>query len=196
MFIDYFFDVYRHRYNRQNSSNSTDFDVVIFTQSWPQSVCYVWKEKYENRTCALPTDEEWSIHGIWPTRLGTIGPLFCNNSWNFDIRALRSLENELRIKWLDVHNDSTPYSFWKHEWDKHGTCASEIPRMNNITNYFQAGLDLLEEYDMKHVLAKALILPGSSVMVNDVLKGVKKILGVNSFVNCVHNHVSLIIQMV
>ena len=164
---------------------------MIFTQHWPPTVCFLWKEKNETHKCSLPRDEEWTIHGVWPTAFHTRGPAFCNAELHFDITALEVLRKELEVNWIDVQNGTKPYSFWKHEWEKHGTCANSIPSMNNITKYFQSGLNFLNEYDMKHVLAKASILPGKNYTVENLLNGVKKVLGVNSQVECVQNPVSL-----
>ncbi|XP_012271266.1 ribonuclease Oy [Orussus abietinus] len=168
-------------------SGSTDFDILIFTQHWPQTVCFQWKEGDANHSCSLPQGEEWSIHGIWPTQLHKLGPQFCNKSLHFNASALLSIESELNKKWLDVEIGTKPHSFWKHEWDKHGTCAAVLESLNTELKYFQKGLDFLDLYDMKNTLAKASIMPGMVHSVQDILDGVKRILGKNSQVECIKN---------
>ena len=170
-------------------SQPNDFDVVIFTQHWPQTVCYTWKEKSAKHECLLPSDEEWSIHGIWPTRYHVIGPLFCNSSLPFNIEALAPLEQELEVKWIDVEKGTKHHLFWVHEWEKHGTCAAVLEPLNTEFKYFKEGLTLLDTYDMKHVLAKTNIMPGQSYDVQTILDGVAKILGKRCQVNCVVNPV-------
>ena len=84
-----------------------------------------------------------------------------------------------------------PASFWKHEWEKHGTCASILESMNTEKKYFQKGIDLLDEYDMKNVLGKASIYPGNQYPVQFILDGIKKILDVNAQVMCVKHPVRI-----
>lgn len=165
----------------------TDFDVLIFTQHWPQTVCYTWKEKSSSNTCLLPTDEEWTIHGVWPTEYHKIGPQYCNKSLPFDAKALATIEDTLKIKWIDVENGTAHYSFWKHEWLKHGTCAAVLPELNTEIKYFEKGLELLDKYDMKNILGQVNILPGNSYTVQEILKGVANVLGKNCQVECVSN---------
>lgn len=173
---------------RQRIRNSdTNFDLLIFTQRWPQTVCYAWKEKYAPHTCRLPTNEEWTIHGIWPTQMGKEGPSYCNNASRFDSSVLSPIENELETKWIDVENGTAHYSFWEHEWDKHGTCAMVIKDINNELKYFRKGLDLLDIYDMKYVLAKANILPNNSYRVPEILDGIEKVIGKTGQVECIVN---------
>lgn len=167
----------------------TNFDVLIFTQHWPQSVCFEWKEKSQNHKCTLPVDEEWTIHGIWPTQYHKIGPEYCNKTAKFDLSALSTIEDELKLKWMDVEYGMKPGSFWKHEYEKHGTCAAVLEKMNSEIKYFQMGLNFLDKYDMKNILAKVNITPGNSYPVKTILNGIKNILDVNAQIMCVKNPV-------
>ncbi|TGZ56596.1 ribonuclease Oy-like [Temnothorax longispinosus] len=181
---------------RKQTSN--EFDVLIFTQQWPLTACFVWKNKSDTRSCSLPRHDEWTIHGIWPTKYNTLGPQFCNKSLEFNPSAIAPIESELKENWLDIHKGSKPYSFWKHEWDKHGTCAVTVKALNNEFNYFEAGLKLFDKYNMMDVLAKANILPGNKYMVQDMLKGIQKILNTRGQIMCVTDdktHESYVIEM-
>ncbi|XP_015108957.1 ribonuclease Oy [Diachasma alloeum] len=182
----------RRRKNSRNrgvkpTRNSTDFDIFIFTQHWPQTVCYTWKKESTSNTCDLPQDDEWTIHGLWPTQYHKLGPQFCNPSLHFDVTALAPIEKEMEVKWIDVEKGTKPYSFWKHEWQKHGTCSAVLEPLNSEMKYFQEGLRLLDVYDMKHVLGKANIHPGSSYPVQTILDGVREVLGKTCQVECVSN---------
>lgn len=56
-----------------------------------------------NNVCILPSQKDiWTIHGIWPTKYGTIGPQFCNKTESFDINTLKPLLNQLTQFWLNV----------------------------------------------------------------------------------------------
>lgn len=91
---------------------------------------------------------------------------------------------------MDIHNTSNPYAFWKHEWNKHGTCAVTIKELDNEFKYFQTGLKLLSTYNMIDVLGKANIFPDKKYMVDDLLHAVEKILGKRAQVMCTNNEVS------
>lgn len=88
---------------REIKANAPQWDLLIFTQSWPATVCIEWKEHDRTHTCNLPTNKDsWTIHGIWPTKLGTIGPAFCNRTWHFDPEQVRPIEKNLEQLWTNV----------------------------------------------------------------------------------------------
>ncbi|XP_011878505.1 PREDICTED: ribonuclease Oy [Vollenhovia emeryi] len=183
----------RNKYKQQTFNNrkeykqqtSNEFDVLIFTQQWPFTACLVWTQDSSTHSCVLPNHDSWTIHGIWPTKYNTLGPQFCNNTSKFDPSFLKPIEKELTENWLDIHKGSKPYSFWKHEWDKHGTCAVAMKPLDNEFNYFQTGLKLLKEYNMMDVLAKANILPGNRYKVEDMLTKIEKILTKKGQIMCI-----------
>lgn len=47
-----------------NDPNS--WDLLIFTQTWPNTLCYTWQGHNASHTCNLPSTKNlWTIHGIW-----------------------------------------------------------------------------------------------------------------------------------
>ncbi|KYQ50172.1 Ribonuclease Oy, partial [Trachymyrmex zeteki] len=182
------FNFNRKWIGRNNLKQTSDeFDVLIFTQRWPLTVCFEWENKSrlnDTHSCVLPKRTEWTIHGIWPTKYNTTGPQFCNRL-PFDSKAIAPIEGELKENWIDIQKGSKPYSFWRHEWDKHGTCAISVKDLNNEFKYFQTALKLLDEYNMIDVLAKANILPGNKYTVQNYLTGIQKILNKRGQVMCV-----------
>ena len=46
--------------------------------------------------------KQWTVHGIWPTKNFTIGPLFCNHSAHFDFNALSPILEDLKLHWTNV----------------------------------------------------------------------------------------------
>lgn len=141
------------------SCSSHDWDLLIFTQHWPPTVCQEWKEKQSGHTCKLMKTNSWTVHGVWPTKLGTIGPQFCNNSIKFDPQALEPLEKDLQMFWPNVFNGTSEYSLWKHEWRKHGTCAVTLDSLNTEVKYFSVGLNWLKEYAMDKIISRDGINP-------------------------------------
>ncbi|CAL7934663.1 unnamed protein product [Xylocopa violacea] len=167
---------------------SNDFDVLIFTQHWPQTVCFVWKEGSTLHNCSFPEEhDEWTIHGIWPSQYHKMGPQFCNKSMPFNPAALQPIEQELEEKWIDIECGKTSTSLWRHEWEKHGTCAAVLEPLNSEIKFFRTGLDLLNRYDMKDVLAKANITPGQTYSMTTIFDAINHVLGKRGVLICRKN---------
>jgi ribonuclease T2 len=146
----------------RNLRKDTNFDVLIFTQHWPYTVCSQWMEEKKGNECALPkAKNSWTIHGIWPTQYHTIGPLYCNDSWTFDMNAIAPIESEMTEKWINIEKNTPLDGLWKHEWEKHGTCAAQhIPQLNTELTYFKQGLDFLDRFSITKLLMSSDIKPG------------------------------------
>ncbi|PSN51011.1 hypothetical protein C0J52_07447 [Blattella germanica] len=169
-----------------SSAKDHDWDILIFTQHWPLTVCLQWKEQLPQHSCLLPRKNAWTVHGIWPTKLGTKGPLFCNNSLHFNETQLVPIEVELEQYWADVHNSSgTIYQLWKHEWKKHGTCAVSLPALDSESKYFGQGLKWIKDYDMDGILSKSGIQPNANYTPQEVWSAVQKTLGKDPAVQCI-----------
>lgn len=178
--------------NRHATARSNYFDVLIFTQRWPQTICIMWKEESPSHSCAMPSDtREWTIHGLWPTQYHRMGPEFCNPSLPFNPKALSYLEGQLKEKWVDIEYGRNSYSLWKHEWEKHGTCAAVLPELSNEQKYFKMGLSLLSQYDMKNVLARASIIPGYQYAATDIFNAVQQVLGASPVIVCRRDRVRI-----
>lgn len=88
-----------------------DFDVLIFTQQWPATVCYEWMEEKKDHACLLPSAKDvWTIHGIWPTKYGTLGPFHCNDTWVFDINQVAGIEKQMEQFWINIEKGLFPVS--------------------------------------------------------------------------------------
>ena len=80
---------------------------MIFTQQWPITFCYDWKEHSEQNDCTLPKEKTWTIHGIWPNRNETVGPFYCNRTWHFDINKIKPIEEQLKLYWTNIEKGNT-----------------------------------------------------------------------------------------
>ncbi|XP_077286056.1 ribonuclease X25 [Arctopsyche grandis] len=170
-----------------NQAKSHEWDVLIFTQHWPATVCYQWMDKDSSHSCAFPSQKNtWTVHGIWPTKFGEMGPSFCNNSWKFDPTLIQPIEAHLDQYWINVEKDTPHYSFWGHEWSKHGTCAAVLPPLNNEMKYFAQGLLWLQLYSMSEILAKADITPNeiSTFEPLHIYSVIKAAIGKNPSLHC------------
>ncbi|KAL1117720.1 hypothetical protein AAG570_004035, partial [Ranatra chinensis] len=163
-----------------------EWDILIFTQNWPNSVCLAWQEKSKGATCTLPNDTtKWTIHGIWPTKLGTTGPWFCDPSRPFNLESIYGLLPQLEEVWTPVQNHKKRYMLWRHEWEKHGTCAAQIQPLDSEFKYFEQGLQWAEKYGMVSLLEKAGIKPSSvGYDPQSIWQGVKRVLGKDPCIVC------------
>lgn len=94
----------------------------------------------------MPTDNKtWSVHGVWPTKTGEDGPYFCDSAIKFDPTLLAPIESDLEQYWVNIEGNTKKYSFWEHEWKKHGTCAVTLPQLDSLLNYFQQGLTWIKQ---------------------------------------------------
>ena len=176
----------------KSTANSTNgFDVLIFTQLWPQTVCLDLRQTSNSSYCNLPKEEKWTIHGIWPTQYHKLTPSDCNPSLNFNPSILDNIKEELETKWIYVNSKIHPELFWKHEWDKHGTCSTVIDSISTEMKYFRKGLELFDKYNVKNILEKANIVSGRQYSVQTILQRVDRILGVRNYVDCVKNQVKV-----
>ncbi|XP_060853767.1 uncharacterized protein LOC132931782 isoform X2 [Rhopalosiphum padi] len=180
------------------------WDILIFTQTWPNTLCYSWKSHNAEHTCNLPSDKNiWTIHGIWPTKYGTEGPQFCNKSLVFNPASIYGIKDKLNQYWPDIElspinttegNSSTimtshkKQSIWFHEWEKHGTCAVVLPALDSEFKYFFQGIEWSEKYNMRDILGKSNIKINSTLNVADYWKAVKSVLNTNAWIDCVTKH--------
>lgn len=44
-------------------------------------------------------------------------------------------------QWPPIEKSGSGIQFWRHEWEKHGTCAEQLPELGSEHKYFKQGLD-------------------------------------------------------
>ncbi|XP_048733907.1 ribonuclease Oy-like [Ostrea edulis] len=170
------------------SAYTEDWDIFTYTQEWPVAVCINGRE--EHHTCSIPQDVTgWGIHGMWPTKTGTRGPTSCGTQ-PFDQNAISAILPKLKLLWPNMYSDSSEYSFWEHEWSKHGTCASSLNSTSTEYKYFSKALDLYTRFNGQTLLGKQGIVPSSSATYNikPTEAALKRELGVNALVQCTYDH--------
>ena len=129
------------------------------------------------------TKNDWTIHGIWPTKKHRIGPSYCNDDYEFDADQIKDLVPELEDRWTDIHDESDRYGFWKHEWEKHGTCAMQLPSMANEYLYFKKALELQVRFNATTLLTKAGIFPGRAYEPEFVIKSLTDVMGPSNYIH-------------
>ncbi|XP_013396317.1 ribonuclease Oy [Lingula anatina] len=169
-------------------SSNNEWDYMVFTQQWPQTVC---DSVYEEHKCAIPKDISfWTVHGLWPNRQGSKDePSYCNKTWAFDEKLIKPIETNLDVNWPNLYTDSEKTEFWQHEWDKHGTCAASLPALGSQFKYFSKGLELHQKYNATILLARAGVVPSDTCNVNitNLYEGLKSQLGKMPNINCYWN---------
>lgn len=175
-------------YMNELESEAHDWDVLIFTQQWPVTTCYHWREQDPSHECLLPQKKEfWTIHGIWPTKLEQFGPNFCNKSAEFNPDQLQAILDRMNTYWPDLEGASSQDWLWKHEWLKHGTCAALLEELDDELKYFGQGLKWREKFIMSRFLDDAGIHPDSNSTVIALNNAIVRGLGKNPSIHCLYD---------
>jgi ribonuclease I len=93
-------------------------------------------------------DGSFSIHGLWPQTTPDNYPTFCKKV-NFDIDCLFPIMGQLKKYWYSTMGKND--NFWKHEWQKHGSCV--WTEMNEF-EYFSNALRLYHNANENGLPAK------------------------------------------
>lgn len=86
-------------------------------------------------------------------------------------------------------------SFWRHEWLKHGTCASVISDLRTENKYFGQGLLWLQQFEMTSLLSKANITPGANYNATNIYMAIKNELKRDPFLHCIKEKHSQIVYL-
>jgi ribonuclease T2 len=156
------------------ADNSWDF--LLYVSRWSGSAAYGQYLPYNVSS--------FTLHGIWPTRNDGSWPSYCTDA-KFDPTAIRSLIPTLSAIWYDY--DRAPhYSFWTHEWSKHGTCALTDQTIGSQYGYFASAITMHKTAAIRSALSQAGIVPSDSQTYkqSDVEAAIKSALGVTPILQC------------
>ncbi|PKK33166.1 ribonuclease T2 [Columba livia] len=159
----------------QGDNQPHTWKKLFLAHHWPVTVC-----KMSANDCQDPPDY-WTIHGLWPDKGEE-----CNRTWHFNVTEIKDLMSDMRHYWPDVlHSSLNRTQFWKHEWDKHGTCATTLQALNSQKKYFGKALELYKHIDLNSCLLKAGIKPSSSYYrMTDIKEALTKFYGVTPKIQC------------
>lgn len=90
----------------------------------------------------------WSIHGLWPQYSDNSYPQFCKKTV-FNIEKLQPIILDLNKFWYSGTEPNE--EFWKHEWEKHGTCMFND---SDEFDYFKTALSLYVEVIQSNIIDK------------------------------------------
>ncbi|XP_051168047.1 ribonuclease Oy-like [Leptopilina boulardi] len=182
MHIFWIFCIFLGLFVQSSITFVNDFEFIVFSQQWLKSTCI--KLQIPTNKCNVPQQDYWTIHGVWPNRHGKIQPSNCRPDLEFNLHELDNIRDKLEIKWRSAL-DKMGYDFWKHEWDKHGTCSIRLNSMNTIEKYFYMGLKLNKIYDIQYILERSNIIPGRRYPISKILNALDEKLGVLPQVTCI-----------
>ncbi|KAL5233883.1 hypothetical protein ACI65C_001293 [Semiaphis heraclei] len=184
---------FKQNLNRSNSFPyipRKEWDLLVFSQSWPYTFCHTWTVNSNTHTCNLPANRnQWTIHGIWPSKIGAFGPSFCNNQTTFNLNSLNTIIPELKNRWTEIKGSTTwtrkqEGELWRHEWMKHGTCATSLSALDSELKYFNQGLEWSKQYVLSNLLEQGGIKPNGSYPVNQIWHTLRTGLGKNPHIDC------------
>ena len=152
----------------ENNQCSLDYsvDYLLLSLQWPISFCH------QHQRCSREIDpNRWQIHGLWPQRK-TFGqnPEFCCLRSRFDSKILDPIRRQLIDKWKSSREDGRHDQFWRHEWNKHGSCAQRLSRhLSDQFQYFNTTLSLYDSFPINDWLRKTNVFPNNEKLysVND-----------------------------
>ncbi|XP_074224122.1 ribosomal protein S6 kinase alpha-2 isoform X11 [Camelus bactrianus] len=135
------------------SSGNQEWKKLIMVHHWPTTVCME-----VGNSCTAPPDY-WTIHGLWPDKSEE-----CNRSWHFNPEEIKDLLPDMKMYWPDLLHSSRNRSlhFWRHEWEKHGTCAAQLDALNSQKKYFGKSLGLYKDLALNSILQKLGIKPSNN----------------------------------
>eukprot|EP00558_Chaetoceros_sp_UNC1202_P004942 CAMPEP_0197245806 /NCGR_PEP_ID=MMETSP1429-20130617/10474_1 /TAXON_ID=49237 /ORGANISM="Chaetoceros sp., Strain UNC1202" /LENGTH=282 /DNA_ID=CAMNT_0042706363 /DNA_START=80 /DNA_END=928 /DNA_ORIENTATION=+ len=105
-----------------------DFDLYVLSMSYQPEFCH--QHKYDGYPgCEHPRDfwrSSLTLHGLWPEDNDGYWPSGCTTE-QFNHQTVDDIgRDKFEQFWPNVKaakNSDAHYSFWKHEWEKHGTCS-------------------------------------------------------------------------
>ncbi|XP_071079873.1 ribonuclease Oy-like [Haliotis cracherodii] len=163
-------------------SRDNKWNLFVFAQQWPPAACINAPPKY-NCNHVPNQVKTWTVHGLWPN-LDDMKVMNCNNSWHFNWDMVKSLEKQLNASWPNMFGKQPHQWLWKHEWQKHGTCAATLKATDNQLRYFQKALSLnsIAAFNPQKALEKAGITPSCSkaYSIDAIKDAVKKYFRINT----------------
>mmetsp|Transcript_17020 Transcript_17020/g.32908 ORF Transcript_17020/g.32908 Transcript_17020/m.32908 type:complete len:270 (-) Transcript_17020:201-1010(-) len=164
----------------ENADQSWDF--LLFVVSWEPQLCAMQERRHK---CQVP-HEAWGIHGLWPNRNDTTYPQYCKPQPRFEEAEISVLEGKLDRYWPNAFVDTKHDNFWKHEYEKHGSCAKSSPLLAKELDYFQAAITLRETVDVGAVLVAGGVSPSSTARYSEdqIRTAIANAVGVEPWVQC------------
>ncbi|CAI5450847.1 unnamed protein product [Caenorhabditis angaria] len=137
-----------------SANDGGPFDYLMFTTIYPTAVCRADDDSVPD-SCEIPKGTpQWTIHGLWPNYENGSYPQFCPGTPSrFDENLIKPIEPKLLAVWPNLFPHKSIQSFWKHEYEKHGTCAQSDERYKNELLYFSNSIKAYETFNIASALS-------------------------------------------
>jgi len=173
------------------SQPAQNFDYFTYAEQWPAAFCAVANYNRPG-TCAYNNTitTGWTIHGLWPDVYQGNFPSDCHvGDFTFDPTKVTSLYGQLEGQWPNLIVGEPLWDFWKHEWEKHGTCAESVPMFAGELNYFSQALMINKAQNTAGKLAAAGFVPSNTTMytLTQLKTALKTFIPFNVETECVYN---------
>jgi ribonuclease T2 len=88
--------------------------------------------------------------------------------------------------WPNLYTNTPLESFWKHEWEKHGTCALSLPQIKSESDYFNLTIGLRDNFDFGPILKAHSIIPDDTVLydLNKIEYAIESVMNVKPLLTC------------
>lgn len=167
---------------------NADFQYLLLAHFWPSTSCVFFHN--EHHECYVSKEVKgWTIHGLWPSIVGTEKPDYCNDSMTFKFEEIKSLSDRLEVSWPSFDKNASFTNLWDHEWTKHGTCAYSLPILKGEFRFFNQTLNLHDTLNIKKYLEDSNIVPSDEKMYQpqDIFDAVKKGFGKVPDITCLYD---------
>ena len=120
------------------------------------------KEEFYYLSLIKEVDGSFSIHGLWPQDSLNSYPSFCR-AVNFNLDKLNPIIDQLNNYWYS--NKGSNDTFWKHEYEKHGSCMfvsmDEFNYFNKTIELYKYALinNIIKKYSDKYPNDQKLLIP-------------------------------------
>lgn len=141
------------------NSKKWHVDYFVLALEWPEGFCEYVNATSKHECVISDVVKGWVLHGLWPSNYGHRFLQYCNHSAKFDYNRVKDLQVKLNKYWPNLFEESSKVALWKHEYEKHGTCASIIPGFATERDYFVRAMEILQKYNPTPVLEKNGITP-------------------------------------
>ena len=146
------------------------YDSYIFSIFWPPSSCF--NKRAENKSCfnrvrELKDDNNFIIHGLWPTYISGKFTEICNKNEDINITFDDENREKFSVLWPGLY--SSEQTMWNHEYNKHGYCFVKRIGKNPEKDY-KIYFDNVREIFNGYQLLMEEILPHMSKGLHNVTK--------------------------
>eukprot|EP00878_Enallax_costatus_P000557 GHUV01000654.1.p1 GENE.GHUV01000654.1~~GHUV01000654.1.p1 ORF type:complete len:256 (+),score=36.69 GHUV01000654.1:77-844(+) len=152
------------------------WSYFYLVRQWPASFC-------NDRKCTTrPPKGVFTVHGLWPQRDDGSWPQNCDARDELDEDQIEDLLPDLQVVWPSYTTDD--YTFWNHEWTKHGTCAESV--VDGEKDYFQEVIRLHKLLNIQDAFKKAGInlSVAQTVPSQKLIDAIENAYGVTPIINC------------